>query len=275
MMKVGDRVEMIPGNIFEHQSNVPGTVINIDEGDLYPIVVKWDNGKQYCYTEKHIRLIAKFRVGDEVMIAPTSEYYGQFSGAGVISKINEEPEYIYYVKTEGGYENNYREIDLLPYVKPTRIHAMYEIANDPTLVTLLTKWIDGPIAECPFAYGHVKRNCHELCYKLFPGTAPGCPCMEPDRKEIVTTILQMAKFSDIKVKKSFDVGAVFSDNEGELFVLMTIGDGNARLIALDGSGYWGDAVKNDGGKIVFPDDFLEGLTYKGQITELTIINGKM
>jgi len=226
MMKVGDRVEMIPGNIFEHQSNVPGTVINIDEGDLYPIVVKWDNGEEYCYTEKHIRLIAKF-------------------------------------------------IDLLPYVKPTRIHAMYEIANDPTLVTLLTKWIDGPIGECPFAYGHVKRNCHELCYKLFPGTAPGCPCMEPDRKEIVTTILQMAKFSDIKVKKSFDVGAVFSDYEEELFVLMTIGDGNARLIALDGSGYWGDAVKNDGGKIVFPDDFLEGLTYEGQITELTIINGKM
>lgn len=266
-MKVGDRVEMIPGNIFEHQSNVPGTVINIDEGDLYPIVVKWDNGKEYCYTEKHIRLIAKFRVGDEVMIAPTSMYFGQFDGLGTITEVDhivpeEGHHYAYTVEADSGYSNGYRHEDLILADKD-KIHVMADIASDPVLVSLLRKWYKGPISECPYNYGSVKKDCFKLCHALFPTTGPGCPCNEPTRKETVEIILKMADITGIKPETAYKTGSVFADDEGETFMLAIIEPGVARLIAVDGSGYWGDKLNVGTDHIVhFPEDFLEGLTFQ-------------
>lgn len=268
MMKVGDRVEIIPETRFDHQACGTGVVIPINpQYERFPITVRWANGTEYMYTDKDIRLVSFYKVGDRVRLAPTSMYFNQFNGLGTITEVDrivpeEGPHYAYTVVADSGYSNNYRHEDLVLADKD-KIHVMADIASDPVLVCLLRKWYKGPISECPYNYGSVKKDCFKLCHALFPTTGPDCPCNEPTRKETVEMILKMADIAGIKPETAYKTGSVFEDDEGERFILAIIEPDVARLIAVDGSGYWGDKLNVGTDHIVhFPEDFLEGLSFQ-------------
>jgi len=267
-MKVGDRVEMIPGTRFEHQACGTGIVTAVHSSDsIFPLAVRWENGAEYLYTDSDVRLVTFYKVGDRVRLASNSKYFNQFDGLGTITEVNhtaldEGDLFVYRVTADSGYSNRYRHEDLI-LVRFDKIRVMADIASDPVLVSLLRKWYKGPISECPYNYGSVKKDCFKLCHALFPTTGPGCPCNEPTRKETVEIILKMADITGIKPETAYKTGSVFADDEGETFMLAIIEPGVARLIAVDGSGYWGDKLNVGTDHIVhFPEDFLEGLTFQ-------------
>jgi len=225
-----------------------------------------------------VRLVTFYKVGDRVRLASNSKYFNQFDGLGTITEVNhtaldEGDLFVYSVTADSGYSNRYRHEDLI-LVRFDKIRVMADIASDPVLVNLLRKWNKGPIGECPYNYGSVKRNCSKLCYALFPGTGPDCPCDEPSRKETVEMILAMADFAKVKTETVHVVGSLFVDSNQEVYLLVTVDSKKARIVAIDGTGFWGDPLTvDDKREVHFPDGFLDGLTFRGIIHEEDILKG--
>lgn len=212
--------------------------------------------------------------GDRVKLNPLSIFAKQSSVPGTVTDIDDKDElYPIQVIWDNGNTYCYRASDLLyehEKVEHILLQAMTEIALDNSLVELLKAWMEGPVENCPFIYGTRIRECSKLCFKLFPGTAPNCPCNVANRREIVETIIKMASFT--KLPDTYRLGDIFTDDE-ELFLLATIGL-HAQLICLTGTCYYGESFSFESHDCVkIPEDLVENLTHVGHISHITIAGG--